>query len=347
MKYKFLPIILFIYAILSIDSIEFPKDHSFHKDFQVEWCYFVGNLTSKTGVELGYELSFFHANIRGKRELFPVHFAIANISKKKHFTAQTLERNLGNVAVYNDSLIRSGDYKIEILGDSKFKIFAKPRNESISLELSLSVDKKEILLHGDKGYSIKSNSNQNLYSYYYSIPRLKTEGNLTINLEKFEIETGTSWMDHEWSAPISKDNSIHKTTIVSEENSWDWLCLNLSDGSDLMLFNFRKNKSAAPETFGTLRLPTGEIKTFAPNDKILLSAKGNIWKSSETNKHYPMQWEILSEDIQLTVNARFSEQEFIGFKTTGNSYWEGAIQATGSLKNSKVTGKGYLELKGY
>nr|MBP9885197.1 carotenoid 1,2-hydratase [Leptospiraceae bacterium] len=33
--------------------------------------------------------------------------------------------------------------------------------------------------------------------------------------------------------------------------------------------------------------------------------------------------------------------------TTGNSYWEGAVKATGFLKGKPVKAKGYLELKGY
>ncbi|EMN13545.1 hypothetical protein LEP1GSC055_0595 [Leptospira borgpetersenii str. Brem 307] len=34
----------------------FPKDHSFHPKYKVEWCYFVGVLQSSEGKKYGYEL---------------------------------------------------------------------------------------------------------------------------------------------------------------------------------------------------------------------------------------------------------------------------------------------------
>ncbi|HMV43414.1 MAG TPA: lipocalin-like domain-containing protein [Leptospiraceae bacterium] len=331
---------------LSLDAFEFPKDHSFHKDFQIEWCYFVGNLKAKTGQDFGYELSFFRANMRGKKEIFPVHFAISNLSTKRHYTSQSLERRIGNLAAYTSYVIKNGDYKIEILGEAKFRISAKPRKDLISLDLLLTSTRNDILLHGKEGYSQKSNLDSNIYSYYYSIPRLITEGYIQIESQRFEIESGTSWMDHEWSAP-EKDSSELKSTIVSEENSWDWLCLNLSDGSDLMLFNFRKNKNTEPETFGTFRDSNGRIETFKPDGKMKLESLNEIWKSPITNKNYPMKWKVIGEDLNLVVETRFNNQEFIGFKTTGNTYWEGAIVATGIYKKQKINGKGYLELKGY
>jgi len=348
---KFLLCFLFTLSILlsNIAAIEFPKDHSFHKDFGLEWCYFVGNLSVGNDQELGYELSFFRAKLNGKEEVFPVHFAISDISNKKHYTAQTIERKIGGLAAYNDLLIRSGDYKIEILGESEFKITANPRGENISLQLHLTANKKEILLHGDKGYSIKSNQDKNIYSYYYSIPRLQTKGFLKIGERKLEVTAGTSWMDHEWSFPTKENekNSGAKKSLASEENSWDWICLNLEDGSDLMVFNFRKTKSGSPETFGTLRNAKGEITYFHSPKEINLTPQNSLWKSSETNRRYPMKWKISSSELELDVETRFSEQEFVGTTTTGNSYWEGSVKATGFLNGKPVTAKGYLELKGY
>lgn len=349
---KLIRIILLAYSFSifsQLQAIEFPKDHTFHKDFALEWCYFIGNLNTKDGNELGYELSFFKAKLNGKEEIFPVHFAISDFSNKKHYTAQTIERKIGNLAAYNDLLIRSGDYKIEILGESEFKITANPRKENISLELHLSAPKKEILLHGDKGLSIKSNLDKNIFSYYYSIPRLTTKGYLKIGERKLEVASGTSWMDHEWSIPISdlNKNRNAKKTLASEENSWDWICLNFDDGSDLMLFNFRKTKADSSETFGTLRLPNGEIKYFQSTEEIKLEAKEKFWKSKETNKRYPTNWRIQSTELNLEIEMRFPEQEFIAFSTTGNSYWEGSITAKGTYKSKPVAAKGYLEMKGY
>ncbi|MBK8397968.1 MAG: carotenoid 1,2-hydratase [Leptospiraceae bacterium] len=342
--------IVFLYLFVwNLYAIEFPKDHTFHKDFGLEWCYFVGNLKVEGGQEIGYELSFFRANLNGKEEVFPVHFAISDITNRKHYTAQSIDRKIGNLADYNDSLIRSGDYKIEILGESNFKITANPRMQNISLELHLTASKREILLHGDKGYSIKSIREKNIYSYYYSIPKLITKGFLKIGDSKFVVKEGTSWMDHEWSFPIldSGNNLSVKKSLASKENSWDWICLNLEDGSDIMVFNFRKSKSDSSETFGTLRTSNGETIYFQSPNEIQFVAQDLTWKSPETNKYYPMKWKIISKDIHIEIEAKFFEQEFLGYTSTGNSYWEGAVKAKGFIKEKPTTGSGYLELKGY
>ena len=69
---KLIRIILLAYSFSLFSqllAIEFPKEHTFHKDFALEWCYFIGNLNTKDGKELGYELSFFKAKLNGKEEI--------------------------------------------------------------------------------------------------------------------------------------------------------------------------------------------------------------------------------------------------------------------------------------
>lgn len=331
-----------LFFFIPIYSFDFTKDHSFHKDFGVEWCYFVGHLVAQDGEEIGYEFSFFKGQIMGKEEVFPVHFAISLTQQKKHFTAQTVERRIGKLADYDFQKIYAGDYKLEILSPTHFQISANPRNSSIYLELKLKVNStNDIILQGDtNGYSLKSRKFP-VFSYYYSIPRLQTTGKIRVENQTYTIISGNTWMDHEWSEPEGSE-----TTLSSKENSWDWICLNLDDGSDLMVFNFQHSVNSPKETFGTYRKANGEIIYFDKENEIRLFPGNKNWKSPITKKVYNLEWKIESSYFQLHVQDVFPNQEFIGYATTGNSYWEGQISATGKIGSQTVTGKGYLELKG-
>lgn len=66
-------------------------------------------------------------------------------------------------------------------------------------------------------------------------------------------------MDHEWSSPF--DSNL-KTALSDPSNSWDWVCIQLEDGSDIMVFNFRKTIHSNSESFGTIRLSSGKKHTL-------------------------------------------------------------------------------------
>lgn len=325
-----------------LHSLDFPKDHSFHKGFKLEWCYFVGNLESTDKLKIGYELSFFKAELQGKEEIFPVHFAISENIQKKHITIDALHRRLGLLGNYTEKMISSGDYKIEILSPLEFQIIARPRNSQISLNLNLKIsNRNEILLQGPLGISLKSRKYPEIYSNYYSIPRLKTNGYIKNGDKKYEIVNGLTWMDHEWSSPSTQKNE----KIGSPNTEWDWVCLNLEDGTDIMAFNFRNSKDEPSETFGTMRMKNGDLRYFSKPEEVLFFSSPDIWKSNKTGKNYKLNWSLKIGDYELNLKPNFEDQEFVALRSTGNSYWEGGISAKGKVNGRESFGNGYLELK--
>ncbi|WP_061296480.1 lipocalin-like domain-containing protein [Leptospira interrogans] len=355
-KYKYSIGIYFLLSVFFSVGAEnhpfvFPKDHSFHPHYKVEWCYFVGILRSAEGKQYGYELSFFKGIFGKNREAFPVHFAISDLENKTHTISQTVERRLGGMAGYDSKQIFSGDFILKIESNSKFHLIAKPKHSpELSLDLILNGDNSEILLHGNKGKSVKSRTDPNFYSYYYSIPRLSTRGELTLNGKKIQIESGNSWMDHEWSTPFY---SNLKTTLSHPSNSWDWVCIQLEDGSDIMVFNFRKTIHSNSESFGTIRLSSGKKIYFEQEGEIRLVPNSSFWTSPRTNQKYPLMWNLSTHvtsqkdsELYLMIEPFFEDQEFDSRFTTGFSYWEGAVKVKGTRAGKPVQGIGYLELKG-
>ena len=325
-----------------LHPLDFPKDHSFHKGYKLEWCYFVGNLESTDKSNIGYELSFFKAEIQGKEEIFPVHFAISETNQKKHITVDTLNRTIGSLGKYTEKIISSGDYKIEILSPLEFQIIARPRNSVISLNLNLKISNpNEILLQGPNGYSPKSRKYPDIFSTYYSIPRLKTNGFIKNGDKKYEIVNGLSWMDHEWSSPSSQKNE----KIGSQNTEWDWVCLNLDDGTDIMAFNFRNTKQDLSESFGTIKTKNGDVRYFSKSEEVTFTPLSENWKSKKTGKSYKLNWNLKIGEYDLILKPNFEDQEFIAIQSTGNSYWEGGITATGKINGRDSSGNGYLELK--
>ncbi|EMN02608.1 hydroxyneurosporene synthase CrtC [Leptospira noguchii str. 1993005606] len=355
-KYKHLIGIYFLLSIFFSVGAEnrifvFPKDHSFHAEHKVEWCYFVGILRSTEGKQYGFELSFFKGVFDKNREAFPVHFAISDLENKTHTISQTVERKLGGMAGYDSKQIFSGDFILKIEGKSSFRLIAKPKHSpELSLDLVLNAKDSDILLHGNKGKSVKSRIDPNFYSYYYSIPRLSTRGELTLNGKKIQIESGNSWMDHEWSSPF--DSNL-KTALSDPSNSWDWVCIQLEDGSDIMVFNFRKTIHSNSESFGTIRLSSGKKTYFEQESEVRFVPNSYFWISPRTNQKYPLVWNLSTRvasqkdsELNLIIEPFFEDQEFDSRSTTGFSYWEGAVKVKGTRAGKSVQGTGYLELKG-
>lgn len=336
-------VFLFILSSLfSLYAFDFPKDHNFHDDFKIEWCYFVGVLETEEGESFGYELSFFKGIISEKK-IYPVHFAISDFKNKIHYTSQTLQRESTGLAKIKPNLIQSGEYSLEIMNKTKFRLKANPKMKNFALELDLESPETEILLHGEKGYSKKSRKYPNIFSYYYSIPKLKTKGFLQIQNKKYRVNNSYSWMDHEWS---SAKNTEQKIDLSSREIQWDWISIQFEDGSVLMCFNFRKDKKEISETFGTYRDKEGKITYLEKETEISFTPIQKEWKSAETQKKYNLNWEIKFQGKIIQIEPYMNNQEFIALESTGNIYWEGAIQAKLVDKTNQMKGRGYLELKG-
>ena len=59
-------------------------------------------------------------------------------------------------------------------------------------------------------------------TYYYSRTDLETSGTVSVSGDSLPV-TGVSWFDHQWG------------DFTTAEIGWDWVSLNLDDGSDIMV----------------------------------------------------------------------------------------------------------------
>ena len=205
------------------------------------------------------------------------------------------------------------------------------------LELVLTPARPPVV-HGGDGISRKG-AGEKEYSRYVSITRFSAAGALTRKGSRTAL-SGTAWFDHEWGSGA----------LPSNATGWDWFALQLSDGSDLMLYRIRlEGSKASPFSAGTF-VPAdgaGPPRAIAWDDVALkpLSA----WASPRSGAVYPASWSlaIASLKLQTTVTPLVADQELVTEKSTGVTYWEGACRVEGTRDGRSIAGRAYVEMTGY
>ena len=178
-----------------------------------------------------------------------------------------------------------------------------------------------LVLHGDRGYSVKSQSGQ--ASYYYSQPRYEVSGTLTLPSGPVTV-TGQAWLDREWSSqPLDEDQS-----------GWDWFSLSFDSGEKLMGFVLRGGDEDF--TSGTWIDADGTSTALEPGK----FAATPLDYSTVEGRSVPTRWQVTlpERSLSVTVDAVYPQS----WMETSFPYWEGPVRISGSHG-----GMGYLEMTGY
>jgi len=321
--------------------ITFPLDHLPHYDFRTEWWYFTGNLRGKDGREFGYQLTFFRYGYRPLRERVQVrsrfvmndlkfaHFAVTDVNNKEFHFDSRISRGAFEEAGFGDGRRVAWIDDWELSFGADFRLRAAARNYSIDLELNPA---KPVVLQGENGLSQKA-TGEGRASYYYSITRLISSGSIRIGNETYDV-TGESWFDREWATNQLAENQV----------GWNWFAIQLSDGSDLMLYQMRlKGGGIDPHSCGKWVASDGSTTNLGVNDFELKSTK--CWQSPSSKASYPVEWKlrIAKLNLELIIAPRVENQEL----NLSVVYWEGAIKLKGERARKPIDGVGYMELTGY
>jgi len=324
-------------------KLVFPTDHYSHPDFKTEWWYYTGHLTSASGKPYGYQVTFFRFGLRDKQDvksqplftdLYMAHFALSDIAAKKFTFRERIQRGIGDKAgaATDRYLVWNENWRVSGAGNDH-RIVVSDRGTALDLNLK---SRKAPALHGDNGHSQKGEG-EGRASYYYSLTRLQTDGELTV-AGKTEKVSGLSWMDHEFGSNQLRDDQV----------GWDWFSLQLDNNSEVMLYMMRrKDGSIDLHSSGTLIDKNGATKHLTKQDyRIEVRER---WKSPKSGAHYPIKWRVAipSESVELEITPAFAEQELITNRSTRVTYWEGAVQVAGTARGAPIKGKGYVEMTGY
>jgi predicted secreted hydrolase len=318
----------------------FPKDHYAHNDFKAEWWYFTGNLEDNTGRSFGYQFTIFRnavipsdllTSIRSAwhgNQFYLGHLAISDISNKKFYSFELLERDAIGLAGISEKPFKLwvNNWSMESVFDDIFPMKLKAMENGVGIELTVNPI-KEIVLQGDEGLSQKSLESGNS-SYYYSIPRLETSGLIKIIDEEFQVH-GHSWMDREWST----------SALSSEQEGWDWFSLQLSNNTELMYYQLRNKDGTVSETSRASFIKEDSSKIDLLREEVMLEVLDYL---QHKDSRYPIKWlmRVPSLNLDLLIEPLMKNQvhEFY------IPYWEGAVKVS---SHNGLKGKGYAELTGY
>lgn len=326
----------------------FPRDHGAHEEFRTEWWYYTGQLAAKDGRPFGYQLTFFRRGMPREQvktlpsqwavsQLYLAHFAVSDLRKGRFHYAEKISRaGLGKAGAAHDRLhVWIDQWSAESPSATPGTQTLRATDGDLALQLSVSPE-KPLVVHGTEGISRKGTA-AGQASHYYSFTRLATTGTLRIGKESFDV-TGTSWMDHEFgSADLDKD-------LVG----WDWFSLQLDDQRELMLYRLRRTDgSSDPVSSGTVIDRDGRGQHLSIGDFTLEPT--SYWTSQTSRARYPQRWRLTipSQQLSLELVPLMAEQELSTTRSTQVTYWEGAIEVTGSAQGRPVRGQGYMELTGY
>ncbi len=324
-------------------DFRFPADHGPHPEFRTEWWYYTGNLETAEGRRFGFQLTFFRSALApdmparesawATRQAWLAHFTVSDVNGGRFHSFERWSRGAIDLAGARAEPFRVWvkDWTAEAVGSQAPPMHLAASEGDVEIDLVFQPGKPPVL-QGDRGLSRKSAEVGNA-SYYYSLTRMPAAGTVRLGGERFAV-TGLAWMDREWST----------SSLGRDQAGWDWFALQLSDGSELMLYRLRHQDGAAdPASSGTVVAPTGDARHLRLSD-FQIAGSGE-WRSPRSGARYPAQWRVRipSEELDLKVQPLLADQELdVSFR-----YWEGAVEITGTQRGRPIRGRGYVELTGY
>jgi len=318
-------------------QMAFPADHGAHPDFRTEWWYATGWLNLPDGSPLGFQTTFFrvrtglgegNASAFAPRQLILAHAAIADpgFGRLRH-DERAARAGFGRAGFAIDKTqVWVGDWRFE---EAQGGYRAVVRAEDFAYELHL-VPAGPPMLNGRAGFSAKAPDPRHA-SYYYSRPQLKVDGSVTL-AGRTSAVAGLAWLDHEWSSELLPDGA----------QGWDWIGVNLDDGSALMAFRLRGQADPALWSAASYRPADGSTRTF-PRDEVAFEPLRH-WRSPRTAISYPVAWRLRVGQRIFLVEVLLDDQELDSRRSTGAIYWEGAVRLR---EDGREVGRGYLEMTGY
>ncbi|MFL6244560.1 MAG: lipocalin-like domain-containing protein [Thermoanaerobaculia bacterium] len=321
-------------------EFDFPRDHGSHPEYRTEWWYYTGHLRTESGKRYGFEVTFFRVGITADapkatnwdlQQIMPAHFAITDVAGKSFRYYEKLNRASPFTAdAMTDRLdVFNEGWRASTNPDGSWKLVAAEGKDTINLTLR-SI--KPPAVHGENGISVKAQG-EGYASHYYSMTRLEVEG--SVNGQR---ASGQAWMDHEFGSAALREN----------QQGWDWFSIQLDNDTEVMLYIIRRTDGTPDVTSsGSIITSNGDVIPIR-REQMRITPQSR-WKSKKSGATYPMGWrvELPRFGVTLTLQPLLREQELMTAGSTHVTYWEGAVDVTGSFGGNAVRGEGYVEMTGY
>jgi predicted secreted hydrolase len=334
-------------------ALVWPRDHGAHPANRIEWWYATGWAGPLDAPTHGWQLTFFRSRTGiaestpgrfAARQLLFAHAAITDLPARRHLHAERIARWNGDPgaepdgASLDDAHIRLGRWSLRREGPTAMNrrgSFWQAELPATDWGLSLSLaETQPPILQGDAGFSRKG-PDERQASHYASLPQLAMKGRLTLPGRREPLATsGTGWLDQEWS-----DELLHPEAV-----GWDWIGMNLADGSALTAFVLRRADGSPLWAGGSFRRPGDTAPRVFATAEVRFTP-GRRWASGATGASYPVEWSLETPAGRFGIRALLDAQELDSRGSTGTVYWEGLSELLDAA--GRRVGLGYLEMTGY
>ena len=309
--------------------VKLPADEGAH-NAGIEWWYFNGHLADD--LAQGYSFHFVTFQTGGNSPQASQAGQLLQLSWGDHaggtyLTAEKLNLRAAE-AVPGSFAVRSAGWFMSGNG-SDYALAFDVGMYSVELQ---AASRKPAALHQGTGLVSLGPAGD---TYYYTQPRLELSGILTVDGQPRRV-SGIGWMDHQWGE------------FASRRVGWDWMSLQLDDGSELMAALVWDPDGRQPfASYGTFISSDGAARRLGEGE-IRLTSVGS-WTSSTTGTVYPMGWELSVTPLRLRLilTPVHQDSEFPRSRYGPPAYWEGAVSLAGEVGGSLATGRGFVELVGY
>jgi predicted secreted hydrolase len=332
--------------------LEFPADFGAHPAQRIEWWYLTGYLTApgasaaarSADPQFGFQVTFFrsrtpvaapHPSRFAASQLLFAHVALTDLERRRMRHDQRIARTGFGLAEFSttETLPRLRDWSLARTGPARMSRYAaKVLSSGAGFALDLHCESTQpLLLQGDNGWSRKG-ARPEQASQYYSQPQLAAHGHVQLDGRDIAVE-GRAWLDHEWSDSLLDPQAV----------GWDWIGMNLHDGSALTAFRLRRGDGQALYAGGSFRRPGARPSIDAPHDVVFRALRW--WTSPHSATRYPVHWAVSTGAGRFEVRALLDDQELDSRASTGAIYWEGLSELLDA--DGRRIGLGYLEMTGY
>ena len=190
--------------------------------------------------------------------------------------------------------------------------------------------------HGEDGVV---RGHDGAHMFYYFIPRCRVSGRMTLGGLPVEVKEGTGWYDHEFGGQREEGQEL------SEDVAWNWVAAQLDDGTDVSAYTMVDTKTGA--SLGqrcVIVAPDGARQEHAE----LTLTPLDSWRSTRTFNSYPTRWQldVPGAELALALDGVFKDQELVTL-ISKPAFWEGRVDATGTLRGRAVGGRAYVERSGF
>lgn len=295
-----------------------PSADGVQPDHPSQWWYWSGQLRGASGRRYGVQAAFFAAEaVRGLLWGQMAHWALVDLDASAFRSGSRVWLGAPRRIEGRFELASPAGEVSAVGGDGLDRLTLGLGD----LTLDVTARGEHVVPHYDGGrhdYAFGG------YTYYYSRPRMIARGTLRRGACEERV-TGDLWFDRQFGA---LSNALLE--------GWQWFCVHLDDGTQLMIFDFNREPS---ERFAVLVDDDGHGRRLGP-DAVRVAAIAR-WRSPRSGVEYPCAWRIRTTTHDLVVRPGTGAQEMNGHRWLGPIYWEGACAVSGSHQ-----GVAYVELLG-